>query len=184
MKLYYTRVANFVKCISCDNMDGKMINTFYLTFKCRLRDSGFCTFTTVYFFSTYQISVGCECHVTGCNQSFASAADYEEHYQSCHSYVCRYCLRFYPTNHLLEIHLLENHDSLFALLAKKDPMVNTGIPLQIVLYVYVKFLVLLYISSVHFNSVFLSCKVLCYIDENALCTCMYVNYVNYASVML
>ncbi|XP_011660693.1 zinc finger protein 511 isoform X1 [Strongylocentrotus purpuratus] len=67
-------------------------------------------------------SSGCECHVPGCNQSFASMTNFEAHYTMCHRFVCRYCQRFYSTNHLLEIHLTENHDSFFSLLSQQQPM--------------------------------------------------------------
>ncbi|XP_041470702.1 zinc finger protein 511-like [Lytechinus variegatus] len=68
------------------------------------------------------VSNGCECHVHGCSQSFASVEDYEDHYNVCHRFICRYCQRFYQTNHLLEIHLAESHDSFFSLLSQQQPM--------------------------------------------------------------
>ena len=51
---------------------------------------------------------------------------YESHYNSVHKNVCSICRRFYPTNHLLDIHLLEWHDSMFELLAEKQPMVGSS----------------------------------------------------------
>ncbi|XP_071484131.1 uncharacterized protein [Diadema antillarum] len=75
--------------------------------------------------STDDDSASCaefRCHVVGCEQSFSSTRDYEEHYGVCHRFVCRYCRRFYPTDRLLGIHLEESHDSLFSLLAAKQPM--------------------------------------------------------------
>lgn len=50
---------------------------------------------------------------------------YELHYNSTHRNACSQCKRNFPTSHLLDIHLLEWHDSMFDLLASKSPMVRT-----------------------------------------------------------
>ncbi|WAR04088.1 ZN511-like protein [Mya arenaria] len=47
---------------------------------------------------------------------------YESHYNSCHRHVCSTCSRAFPIDHLLSMHMLENHDAMFAVLAEKQPM--------------------------------------------------------------
>lgn len=68
------------------------------------------------------------CGIGTCNKVFKSLVEYESHYNSVHKNVCSICRRFYPTNHLLDIHLLEWHDSMFELLAEKQPMFQCLIP--------------------------------------------------------
>ncbi|KAJ8035442.1 hypothetical protein HOLleu_22668 [Holothuria leucospilota] len=65
------------------------------------------------------------CHIASCSQVFISLTDYESHYNSVHRNVCRICHRVLPSNHLLEIHVLEWHDTLFDVLAERQPMVIT-----------------------------------------------------------
>ncbi len=59
-----------------------------------------------------------------CKISCASLCRYEAHYNTVHRNVCSECRRTFPTNHLLEIHILEWHDSMFQLLADKQNMVG------------------------------------------------------------
>jgi len=63
------------------------------------------------------------CAVTGCRARFNSIAEFNIHYQSVHSNVCSVCKRVLPTKRLLELHVLETHDSLFRVLAAKQKMV-------------------------------------------------------------
>ncbi|XP_071806400.1 zinc finger protein 511-like [Asterias amurensis] len=63
-----------------------------------------------------------KCHVMGCNQTFTTVASFEIHYNGSHRNICRYCRRSYPSNHLLDIHISESHDSLFEIMAQKQPM--------------------------------------------------------------
>ena len=49
---------------------------------------------------------------------------YQDHYALNHRHRCCECRRFFTTLHLLEIHVLEWHDSLFDLLAQKQNMVG------------------------------------------------------------
>lgn len=49
---------------------------------------------------------------------------YEAHYNSLHRHCCQNCQRSFPSTHLLEIHVLENHDTLFGMLASRKNLVN------------------------------------------------------------
>lgn len=62
------------------------------------------------------------CHISGCTTSFKTLQDYEHHYNSLHRHVCCSCRRSLPTARLLDIHIQEWHDSLFAVLAQKQDM--------------------------------------------------------------
>ncbi|XP_069741393.1 zinc finger protein 511 isoform X2 [Narcine bancroftii] len=62
------------------------------------------------------------CHVTGCSQLFDTLENYEHHYNTFHRNVCSSCKRSFPSSHLLDIHILEWHDSLFQILAAKQNM--------------------------------------------------------------
>ncbi|XP_062567115.1 zinc finger protein 511-like [Saccostrea cucullata] len=69
-----------------------------------------------------QESSAIPCGISGCNKILDSVNSYELHYNSTHRNVCGQCKRNFPTSHLLDIHLLEWHDSMFDLLAAKSPM--------------------------------------------------------------
>ncbi|KAG7462521.1 hypothetical protein MATL_G00185670 [Megalops atlanticus] len=62
------------------------------------------------------------CHIAGCNQVFDTLEAYEHHYNSLHRHVCSTCKRSFPSNRLLDIHILEWHDSLFQIMAGKQNM--------------------------------------------------------------
>ncbi|XP_053408064.1 zinc finger protein 511-like [Mercenaria mercenaria] len=62
------------------------------------------------------------CGIASCNQMFSSVSKYETHYNSFHRNVCQTCHRILPSAHLLEIHILEAHDVMFALQAEKQDM--------------------------------------------------------------
>ncbi|XP_043112004.1 zinc finger protein 511 [Puntigrus tetrazona] len=62
------------------------------------------------------------CHVAGCRQLSDSLEAYEHHYNSLHRNVCSGCKRSFPSNRLLEMHILEWHDSLFQVMAEKQSM--------------------------------------------------------------
>lgn len=59
------------------------------------------------------------CNVPGCNNKFPSVAEFESHYNSLHRFNCAQCRKNLPSAHLLDLHLEENHDSYFEMLAKK-----------------------------------------------------------------
>uniref|UniRef100_A0A3P9JY02 Zinc finger protein 511 n=1 Tax=Oryzias latipes TaxID=8090 RepID=A0A3P9JY02_ORYLA len=62
------------------------------------------------------------CHISGCSALFSSLGEYEHHYNSLHRNVCSSCRRCLPSARLLDIHIQEWHDSLFAVLAQKQDM--------------------------------------------------------------
>ncbi|XP_056326789.1 zinc finger protein 511 [Danio aesculapii] len=62
------------------------------------------------------------CHIAGCKQLFDTLEGYEHHYNTLHRNVCSNCKRSFPSNRLLEIHILEWHDSLFQIMAEKQCM--------------------------------------------------------------
>ncbi|XP_053928101.1 zinc finger protein 511 [Cuculus canorus] len=62
------------------------------------------------------------CHISGCCQVFDTLEGYEHHYNSLHRNVCSFCKRSFPSGHLLDIHILEWHDSLFEIMAEKQNM--------------------------------------------------------------
>ncbi|KAI5625047.1 zinc finger protein 511 [Silurus asotus] len=63
-----------------------------------------------------------QCHVAGCKQLFDTLETYEHHYNSLHRHVCSSCKRSFPSNRLLDIHILEWHDSLFQVMAERECM--------------------------------------------------------------
>ncbi|XP_072347450.1 zinc finger protein 511 [Scyliorhinus torazame] len=62
------------------------------------------------------------CHIAGCSQLFDTLENYEHHYNTFHRNVCSSCKRSFPSSHLLNIHILEWHDSLFQILTAKQNM--------------------------------------------------------------
>ncbi|CAL1578064.1 unnamed protein product [Knipowitschia caucasica] len=62
------------------------------------------------------------CHISGCSATFQALPEYEHHYNSLHRHVCCMCRRSLPTARLLDIHIQEWHDSLFAVLTLKQDM--------------------------------------------------------------
>ncbi|NXL51196.1 ZN511 protein, partial [Podilymbus podiceps] len=63
-----------------------------------------------------------DCHISGCCQVFDTLEDYEHHYNTLHRNVCSFCKRSFPSGQLLDIHILEWHDSLFQIMAEKQSM--------------------------------------------------------------
>lgn len=64
------------------------------------------------------------CQVAGCCQVFDTLEDYEHHYHTLHRHTCSFCKRAFPSGHLLDIHILEWHDSLFQILSERQDMVG------------------------------------------------------------
>ncbi|XP_053138898.1 zinc finger protein 511 isoform X2 [Hemicordylus capensis] len=62
------------------------------------------------------------CPAGGCCQALGSLEGLEHHYNLLHREVCSCCRRAFPSAHLLDLHLLEWHDSLFQLMAQKHDM--------------------------------------------------------------
>ena len=50
---------------------------------------------------------------------------YEAHYSSFHRNTCLECHRTFPSNFLLDLHILENHDVLFKLMSNAKYTVNS-----------------------------------------------------------
>ncbi|CAL8091278.1 unnamed protein product [Orchesella dallaii] len=65
----------------------------------------------------------CDAH-PGCLKSFSTPHEYEEHYNLRHKHKCSVCKRSLPSYHILELHVLEAHDTLFSLMAERKPMLN------------------------------------------------------------
>ncbi|XP_020902548.1 zinc finger protein 511 isoform X2 [Exaiptasia diaphana] len=63
-----------------------------------------------------------KCSVAGCNQYFVNIKKYEVHYRGCHWNSCRFCRKSFQTSFLLDLHILENHDTLFQMIATKKFM--------------------------------------------------------------
>ncbi|KAM6464398.1 zinc finger protein 511 isoform 1-T1 [Liasis olivaceus] len=62
------------------------------------------------------------CQIGGCSQVFNTLESYEHHYNILHRNVCSSCKRAFPSTHLLDVHILEWHDSLFHIMAEKQNM--------------------------------------------------------------
>ncbi|XP_044536869.1 zinc finger protein 511-like [Gracilinanus agilis] len=62
------------------------------------------------------------CSVAGCPQLFESLEAFEHHYRVLHTHVCASCRRSFPSERLLDAHVLEWHDALFQLLAERQSM--------------------------------------------------------------
>ncbi|XP_049699166.2 protein lethal(2)k10201 isoform X1 [Helicoverpa armigera] len=61
------------------------------------------------------------CNIPGCDFTTESLLEFENHYNSSHRYSCAQCKKVLPSPHLLDLHIQENHDSFFAVLAEKRP---------------------------------------------------------------
>ncbi|XP_073845993.1 zinc finger protein 511 lethal (2) k10201 [Musca autumnalis] len=53
------------------------------------------------------------CNVFNCKMVFDNVAAYTSHYNSMHRFICQECKKSLPTEHLLDLHLSEIHDSYF-----------------------------------------------------------------------
>ncbi|KAL6070636.1 Zinc ion binding,nucleic acid binding,zinc ion binding [Balamuthia mandrillaris] len=63
-----------------------------------------------------------KCPMPGCKQKLRGVAAFEAHYNSVHKHTCTVCSRVFPMARLLELHVLESHDSMFVLLARSKKM--------------------------------------------------------------
>ncbi|XP_049878991.1 zinc finger protein 511 isoform X2 [Pectinophora gossypiella] len=61
------------------------------------------------------------CNIPGCKFTTESLLEFENHYNASHRYTCSQCKKVLPSPHLLDLHIQENHDSFFAVLAAKKP---------------------------------------------------------------
>jgi hypothetical protein len=80
--------------------------------------------------------LGVECQYSCCTKMFATTFEAEDHFNSCHAFACAECRRCFPCEHLLDLHVSENHDVFFKVKAEKEPMVRfaRNIVFQINLY--------------------------------------------------
>lgn len=53
------------------------------------------------------------CNAFGCNRSFDTTAAYHVHYNAKHRFICGECKKSFPTEHFLDMHISEIHDSYF-----------------------------------------------------------------------
>lgn len=53
------------------------------------------------------------CNVMGCSMIFDNTSSYQSHYNSIHRFICSECKKSLPTEHLLDLHISEHHDSYF-----------------------------------------------------------------------
>lgn len=53
------------------------------------------------------------CNVCGCDMVFDNVCSYQSHYNAMHRFICSECRKSLPTEHLLDLHLSEQHDSYF-----------------------------------------------------------------------
>lgn len=54
------------------------------------------------------------CSIPPCSKhpkQFSTTKDFEAHYYRYHGFVCSECKRTFPTEHILNLHVTENHDS-------------------------------------------------------------------------
>lgn len=65
-----------------------------------------------------------QCNILNCKQRFDSVFAYESHYNALHRFLCAQCSKNLPSAHLLDLHLSEKHDSFFAVLSERQPMVS------------------------------------------------------------
>ena len=59
------------------------------------------------------------CNVKGCLQKFDTPMQFNRHFDMLHRFCCQYCQRHFPSNHLLSLHLQENHDTYFEMQKEK-----------------------------------------------------------------
>nr|ACO13120.1 Zinc finger protein 511 [Lepeophtheirus salmonis] len=61
------------------------------------------------------------CSEQGCSKVFAQLIDSEAHYNAVHRFPCSECKQGFISAHLLELHVLENHDAFFKVLSARKP---------------------------------------------------------------
>lgn len=61
------------------------------------------------------------CSIPGCQFTTESLLEFENHYNASHRYSCSQCKKVLPSPHLLDLHIQEQHDSFFAVVATKKP---------------------------------------------------------------
>jgi len=69
-----------------------------------------------------------QCNAPGCFQTFNQVYESEAHYRAVHVFSCSVCKKSLPSNHLLELHIQENHDSFFSLLCERKASYECFLP--------------------------------------------------------
>lgn len=57
-----------------------------------------------------------------CPRILRTEAEYQRHYRAIHSHMCRTCRAIFPSAHLLDIHISEQHDTFFQIMAERQSM--------------------------------------------------------------
>lgn len=105
-----------------------------------------------------------QCHIAGCKQLFDTVEGYEHHYNSLHRHVCSSCKRSFPSNRLLDIHILEWHDSLFQVMAERECMVMSIAEMSMIIMKYKHYICMKckhYICIYRYKFLSLFCYVIC-----------------------
>jgi len=68
------------------------------------------------------------CQAPGCKETFSQLHESETHYNALHRHSCSVCRKSLPSPHLLELHLQEQHDSFFSVLAERKPSYQCFLP--------------------------------------------------------
>ena len=63
------------------------------------------------------------CEVPGCKTAFNTTGAYELHLQASHWFSCKECRHNFPSNFLLDLHVIESHDNLFNIKREKGEAV-------------------------------------------------------------
>jgi len=69
-----------------------------------------------------------QCNAPGCFQTFNQVYESEAHYRAVHVFSCSVCKKSLPSNHLLDLHIQENHDSFFSLLCERKASYQCFLP--------------------------------------------------------
>eukprot|EP00727_Mastigamoeba_balamuthi_P008863 m51a1_g46 putative sodium potassium calcium exchanger 3 (909) ;mRNA; r:158494-162087 len=69
-----------------------------------------------------------KCGVWGCVLRFSGVCEYERHYEAVHRNTCAQCLARFASPRLLELHVLEEHDSLFRAQSRTQKMYECVVP--------------------------------------------------------
>lgn len=62
------------------------------------------------------------CGIDGCKAEFSTEQEYNKHYEAFHRYICSVCRKRLLSDHLLTMHVLEEHDHLFKIMSQRQPM--------------------------------------------------------------
>lgn len=69
-----------------------------------------------------------QCNAPGCRLTFNQVYESEAHYRAVHTNSCSVCRKSLPSNHLLDLHIQESHDSFFSAMAEKKASYECFLP--------------------------------------------------------